>query len=193
MCEGDSCCKDCKDKSAANEVQTVYNQNVAKHIQDIDTAEHYTPEDPRNLFPSDRPNDHVDTNMPTGSLRKKRIDTKPMAPWIYPEDHTPLKLAVSLYSEPLDGYDGYILFAISTRSGAWYNCDTETVVVGLRGTSVGKEGFGKDLLDDKVSYYFSSNFFTREFNSYTLKYKSLSRDDTFKLLVLSLLTTVKSI
>lgn len=70
--------------------------------------------------------------------------------WILRQDKLPLLLSVSLYSSPIQSMGGFELKHHSPRIGVWVNEQTRTVVIGLRGTSFGKQDFKKDLWDDRV-------------------------------------------
>lgn len=85
-------------------------------------------------------------------------DPNKMASFIRPEDKLPLTLALSLYGSPIPTLQTYEMVdnSYKVRFAAWIDKSTRILIVGCRGTSVGKKDAGQDLKDDKVSFYFLS-------------------------------------
>lgn len=74
-----------------------------------------------------------------------------VADWIDDRDKLPLLLAVSLYSEPVQEYDGFKLIpdlSSSARVKAWYRESKDEWIVGCRGTAVLSADSNQDLKDD---------------------------------------------
>lgn len=75
-----------------------------------------------------------------------------VADWIEDRDKLPLLLAISLYTVPVDEYDGFQFmpdWSDLPRVGVWFREETEDWIVGCRGTSVNAEGGSLDLKDDE--------------------------------------------
>ena len=73
-----------------------------------------------------------------------------LAAWVKPEHRTPLLLALSLYNQPIQTMSGYVLHAISSdRVGCWYRAETDTWVIGCKGTDFFSSSGASDILDDK--------------------------------------------
>ena len=90
------------------------------------------------------------------------------ASWIKPEDKIPLLLCISLYGSVIRTIDTYELVdnTYKTRYAAWIDKTTRILIVGCRGTSIGKPGSRSDIKDDLVSFYLLSS------NTLTLLHKS---------------------
>lgn len=72
-----------------------------------------------------------------------------LAPWIEPNDKTPLLLALSLYDTPRHELDGFTLFRSDIRCAAWIG-PNNVVIIGCRGTAVGSRYGSRDLADDRI-------------------------------------------
>lgn len=90
--------------------------------------------------------------IPFGGGSATILPPSSLAPWILDEDRIPLSLAISLYSHPLPTLETYQLVdnTYKTRYAAWIDQNTRLLIVGCRGTQIGKTGGTQDILDDKV-------------------------------------------
>ncbi len=75
-----------------------------------------------------------------------------LSPWLDENDKIPILLALSLYQSPISSISQFKLIENSnlTRAAAWFDSETGTCVIGLRGTSVGSRFGVKDLMDDAI-------------------------------------------
>jgi len=77
--------------------------------------------------------------------------TSPMqlAPWVEERDKIPLLLALSIYeTTPRPRLGAFYIIASSKRVGVWFDPTTNTLVVGLKGTS--SKSLDKDIDDDFI-------------------------------------------
>jgi hypothetical protein len=93
----------------------------------------------------------MDTIIPFGGGTTRRIELTSLINWVEQQDQIPLTLALSVYTEPYQELMGYKLVFRQTRFCIWINPSTGVIIVGCRGTSIGKAGGKLDLQDDKVS------------------------------------------
>lgn len=75
-------------------------------------------------------------------------DTTNVASWVASEDRVPLLLALSTYGTPRQSLDGYTLVLDRPRADSWVNFETNTIIIGLKGTSEGT--LLNDLGDDII-------------------------------------------
>lgn len=143
MCGEDACCDACNKEKAAESLAYMF------HAADYGATVTPGQDDEEEVVGEE---DFGAIQYPESFEAYTNDDSDGMADWVNPEDRIPLKLAISLYTQPLEEYRGYKLFGSYARSGAWYSCETQTVIVGLRGTQVGVTGGLQDLLDDVVSF-----------------------------------------
>ena len=75
-------------------------------------------------------------------------DTISVASWVAPDDRIPLLLAISTYGEPRQNLDGYSLVLDRPRTDSWVNYETNTIIIGLKGTSDGTllNDIGDDII-----------------------------------------------
>lgn len=90
--------------------------------------------------------------IPFGGGSTTRIEPNNLINWVETQDQIPLTLALSIYTSPYEELQGYKLILKNTRFCVWSN--KETLIVGCRGTSIGKPGGKQDINDDKVSFLF---------------------------------------
>lgn len=152
MCGSSKCCMECQNKK----VQGYSSETLARIVEPGDFEESYPLQQPAHYLETDPPKRpfEYETFNPEKSFSESQYpeafeaENDGMASWISMEDRIPLKLAISIYTIPIRNFGGFQLFAVQSRSGAWYNCSTKTVVIGLRGTALTNNGGAKDLLDD---------------------------------------------
>ena len=98
----------------------------------------------------------METIIPFGGGSPVLKPPEALASWIKQEDRIPISLAISLYSTPTPVLDTYELVdnTYKTRFAAWIDKSTRILIVGCRGTSIGKKGGTADLVDDTVSFLF---------------------------------------
>lgn len=73
------------------------------------------------------------------------------ASFISDKDRTPAQLAISMYGEPPEMFDGYAL-AKKTKRAALYT-RSSAAIVAIRGTALNDS---RNALDDSVSLFYSS-------------------------------------
>lgn len=71
-----------------------------------------------------------------------------VAPWVEERDRIPLLLAISLYDKPKTSLGPYNLMGSTKRIGIWIDDQTNTVIIGLKGTS--SSSIEQDLGDDFI-------------------------------------------
>lgn len=71
-----------------------------------------------------------------------------IAPWVMPNDRIPLLLALSLYGKTRSSMGPFMIMMDGPRASAWIDRTTNTVIIGLKGTSEGT--IKKDLEDDFI-------------------------------------------
>jgi len=77
------------------------------------------------------------------------VDPSQVEDFVLEQDKIPILLALSIYGTPTLQRDNYHLTTLGNiHFNVWVDVETWQVVLGFRGTSVGAEGFGQDLLDD---------------------------------------------
>ena len=82
-----------------------------------------------------------------------------IADWIEPQDKVPLLLALSLYGTPRQQLENFVLISSLPRIAVWFDLETRTAIIGLRGTSVTQVGNKQDIKDDTVrilNFYFKN-------------------------------------
>lgn len=94
----------------------------------------------------------MDYIIPFGGGSTTRIEPSSLINWVEQQDQIPLTLALSIYTTPYEELQGYKLIVKNTRFCIWSN--QSTLIVGCRGTSIGKSGGKQDIQDDKVSLFF---------------------------------------
>lgn len=99
----------------------------------------------------------MDVIIPFGGGSTKRIELTQLINWVQQQDQIPITLALSIYTEPYQELLGYKLILKQTRFCIWIN--EFVIIVGCRGTSIGKAGGKQDLQDDKVSLLRFFQFF----------------------------------
>lgn len=86
--------------------------------------------------------------IPFGGGSTQIILPENMADWVQNIDRLPLALAISLYNNPFIELEGWVLHSNRVRVAAWRRGNQ--CVIGCRGTSIGSQYGGKDLVDDTV-------------------------------------------
>lgn len=78
-----------------------------------------------------------------------------ISPWVKDIDKIPLLLCFSLYGSPIPTLETFELVdnTYKTRYAAWIDKTSRILIVGCRGTSIGKAGATSDISDDMVSFY----------------------------------------
>lgn len=99
----------------------------------------------------------MDVIIPFGGGTTKRVELTQLINWVQQQDQIPLTLALSIYTEPYPELMGYKLVLKQTRFCIWIQ--DYSIIVGCRGTSIGKTGGDLDLQDDKVSLLRLFKFF----------------------------------
>lgn len=87
--------------------------------------------------------------MGGGSIPRNTMPSD-LAAWIKYEHRVPILLAISLYETPIEEMGGYMLHALSSeRVGCWFRPETDTWIIGCRGTDFFSSTGASDILDDK--------------------------------------------
>lgn len=91
-----------------------------------------------------------DTRIPFLGDNDISNNTSPqqLASWIEERDKIPLLLAISLYDTPRNHLGPFHIIGSTRRVGVWLDSDTNTVVIGLKGTS--SKSLEKDIDDDFI-------------------------------------------
>lgn len=156
MCGTSKCCSECEQKKKQQQIQNYTGETLARIVEPGDFEEDYPLQEPKQYLehdpiPKAYEEDIIDPEQSFAEAQYPEVFTAEsdgMAPWILPEDRIPIKLAISVYTTPIQQFGGFVLFGVEPRSAAWYNCNTGAVVIGLRGTAITNVGGAQDLLDD---------------------------------------------
>jgi pimeloyl-ACP methyl ester carboxylesterase len=119
------------------------------------TAKRHSSRTPLIVFDRDKHDNITMPGIPMGGGGVPN-NTMPgeLAAWVEEPHRIPLLLALSLYKNTLQEFQGYLLQpGSSDRIGIWYRDFDEQWVVGCRGTSLFASNSGSDLADDsKIAF-----------------------------------------
>lgn len=74
--------------------------------------------------------------------------TNSIASWVRPDDRIPLLLAISLYGQTRQTLGSYSLVIDRGRVASWVDFETNSIVIGLKGTS--DASLAEDIIDDII-------------------------------------------